>query len=286
MSKQHSFRVRPSKISGRLSSSLSTVRKRIARHKPEIGIILGSGLGLSEDSMTDTVSIPYADIEGFPVKRKGHDGSLLIGSLGNRGLAIFQRRLHLYEGYDASDLAYPVNLLHGIEIPVLIVTNAAGGIKKGLSPGDFMVITDQINLTGEDPLIGFEGGRSTMSSFVDMTFVYDPDLVRLARSVGRKTGIRVTDGVLAAVKGPSYETPAEIRMLKGLGADAVCMSTVHEVIMARYLGLKVLGISLITNYAAGILQERLTHQSVLEVAGKNREKFERLITGIVKEILV
>ena len=286
MSKQHSFRVRPSKISGRLSSSLRTVRKRIARHKPEIGIILGSGLVLSEDSLTDVISVPCADIEGFPVKREGHDGSLLIGSLGNRRLAIFQRRLHLYEGYDVSDLAYPVNLLHGLGIHVLIVTNAAGGIKKGLSPGDFMAITDQINLTGEDPLIGFEGGRSTMSPFVDMTFAYDPDLVRLARSVGRKTGIRVVGGVLAAVKGPSYETPAEIRMLKGLGADAVCMSTVHEVIMARYLGLEVLGISLITNYAAGILQERLTHQSVLEVAAKNRERFERLITGIAKEILV
>ncbi|MEK7306800.1 MAG: purine-nucleoside phosphorylase [Nitrospirota bacterium] len=286
MSKQPSLRTRPSKISDRLSSSLRTVRKRIARHKPEIGIILGSGLGLSEDSLADAISIPYTDIEGFPVKRKGHDGSLLIGSLGNRGLAILQRRFHLYEGYDVPDLAYPVNFLHGLGIPVLIVTNAAGGIKKSLSPGDFMAITDHINLTGEDPLIGFEGGRSTMSPFVDMTFAYDPDLIRLARSVGRKTGIKVADGVLAAVKGPSYETPAEIRMLKGLGADAVCMSTVHEVIMARYLGLKVLGISLITNYAAGISQERLTHQSVLEVAGKNRERFERLITGIVSKIPV
>ncbi len=286
MSKQPSFSARSPKNKDRLLSSLKSLRKRIARHKPEIGIILGSGLGLAEASLADAISVPYTDIEGFPVKRNGHNGSILVGSLGNRGLAILQRRFHLYEGYDVTDLTYPVNLLHGLGITILIVTNAAGGIRKSLSPGNFMAITDHINLTGKDPLIGFEGGRSTMSPFVDMSFAYDPDLIRLARSVGRKAGIGVTDGVLAAVKGPSYETPAEIRMLKGLGADAVCMSTVHEVIMARYLGLKVLGISLITNYAAGISQERLTHQYVLDAVGENRERFERLITGIVSKIPV
>lgn len=287
MAKQSSSRIRPSKGIAPLSYSLRHIRAKVSHHNPKIGIILGSGLGLFGDSLANIVSIPYSAIEGFPARTvEGHRGNLLVGSLEDKDLAVMQGRLHLYEGYNVTDLTYPIKVLSGLGISILVVTNAAGGLKRGLSPGDFMTIVDHINLTGENPLIGIEADRSDGSPFLDMTYAYDPELIRLARSVGRRMGINLYNGILAAVKGPSYETPAEIRMLKRLGADAVCMSTIHEVIMARYLGMKVLGISLITNYAAGISVERLTHQSVIDEAGKNTERFSRLMRGIVGGINV
>lgn len=266
-------------------SSIRKIRKRISDYNPKIGIVLGSGLGLFGDSLYNPVIIPYDEIEGFPPKTvEGHKGRLIIGSLKDKDIVVMQGRFHLYEGYNVANLVYPVRVLSELGISVLIVTNAAGGIKRGLSPGDFMIIIDHINLTGENPLIGIKADK--ISPFVDMTKAYDPGLIRLARSAGKRIGIQVSSGILAAVKGPSYETPAEIKALKRLGADAVCMSTVLEVIIAGYLGMKVLGISLITNYAAGISPERLTHKSVIGVANANAERFTRLMTVIVEDIKV
>lgn len=266
-------------------SSIREIKKRISDYNPRIGIVLGSGLSPFGDYLTNPVIIPYAEIEGFPPRTvEGHKGRLIIGSLKDKDIVVMQGRFHLYEGYNIANIVYPIRVLSGLGISILIVTNAAGGIKRGLSPGDFMIIIDHINLTGEDPLIGIK--RDEISPFVDMTKAYDPRLIRLARSVGKRMGIKVSNGILAAVKGPSYETPAEIKALKRLGVGAVCMSTIPEVIMARYLEMKVLGLSIITNYAAGISPERLTHQSVIDVANANVERFTRLMTGIVEDIKI
>lgn len=251
---------------------------------PEIGIILGSGLGDFADGLEDRIGIPYAEIPGFPVSTvKGHRGNLVFGRAGGRKVAVMQGRFHLYEGYPIQKVVFGTRVLGLLGIKALIVTNAAGGINENFSPGDLMVIKDHINMTGENPAAGEEipelGPR-----FFDMTFAYDAELRKKAKQVFEEAGLEYKDGVYAFLKGPSYETPAEIRMLKTIGADAVGMSTVPEVIAARQMGIKVLGISCITNMAAGILDKPLSHAEVLEVSEKVKEKFVRVLCSIIEKI--
>lgn len=249
----------------------------------EVGIILGSGLGTLAKRIKKAISLPYNEIPGLPLPRvPGHKGSLVSGMIGGSGVLIFQGRLHYYEGYTPWDVTFPVRLLKELGIKTLIVTNAAGGISKILRPGDFMLITDHINLMGVNPLIGLTKERKI--PFVDLSETYDRTFIKIVEAVGRKKKIRVKRGILAALSGPSYETPAEVKMLKTLGADAVCMSTVPEVIMARYYGMRVLGLSLITNYAAGLSPSRLSHEDVVALGEKKVDDLYSIIEGFIEAI--
>ncbi|MDN5331794.1 MAG: purine-nucleoside phosphorylase [Tepidanaerobacteraceae bacterium] len=268
---------------GELKKSAEYIKSRVMM-QPEIGVILGSGLGDFAEGLEERLVIPYAEIPGFPVSTvKGHKGNLVFGQINGRNLAVMQGRFHLYEGYPIEKVVFGVRVLGLLGIRALIVTNAAGGISENLSPGDLMVIKDHINMTGENPAAGEEipelGAR-----FFDMTFAYDAELRDKAKMVFEELGLEYKEGVYAFMKGPSYETPAEIRMLKIIGADAVGMSTVPEVIAARQMGIKVLGISCITNMAAGILDKPLSHAEVLEVSEKVKEKFVRALSSIIGKI--
>lgn len=283
---------------GEVKTAIEFIRAR-TRISPGVGVVLGSGLGAFGDRLTSKEIIPYAEIPGFPLPTvPGHSGHLLIGQLKESRLTVLQGRCHLYEGYSAAQVTFPIQVLASLGIRVLIVTSAAGAVSNKLSPGEMMLIRDHLNLTGETPLRGVrEGDRSV---FVDLTSAYDAALMEVATKIAGEMGIRCSRGVLASVMGPSYETPAEVAMLRSLGADAVCMSTVPEVIMARYLDLRVLGVVLITNRAAerpsGIAASGKRtgaasaepgisgHQLVLEMAMKNIELFSTLLEGIVEAV--
>ncbi|WP_422444766.1 purine-nucleoside phosphorylase [Thermoanaerobacterium sp. DL9XJH110] len=249
--------------------------------RPSTGIVLGSGLGELAELVEDGIAIPFSRIPGFPVSTvKGHKGNLIFGRLRGRDVVVMQGRIHLYEGYPVSSVVFGVRVMGLLGIRELFVTNAAGGINPDLKPGDLMVIKDHINLSGENPAAGDEipelGPR-----FFDMTFAYDRELINRARQVFTKNNTEYKEGVYAYLKGPSYETPAEIRMLKILGADAVGMSTVPEVIAARQMGIRVFGLSCITNMAAGISQSPLSHQEVLDISRRAGQKFIEIITDMV-----
>lgn len=244
---------------------------------PTTAIILGSGLGKIADEI-DGVSIPYPEIPGFKSSSiQGHAGNLIAGVFCGKGIVAMQGRFHYYEGYSMQDVVYPVRVLKGLRIKNLIVTNAAGGINRDFSPGDLMLIEDHINLTGNNPLIG-PNNNKLGPRFPDMSEAYSKDLIKTALSI--KSSLK--KGVYAGVTGPSYETPAEIRMLRTLGADAVGMSTVSEVIAARHAGLKVLGISCISNMAAGVLDKPLDHSEVLETGRRVEKEFIELVKRIVE----
>jgi purine-nucleoside phosphorylase len=250
---------------------------------PAVALILGSGLGALGDELDNATTIPFRDIPGFPTAAvAGHAGRLLLGELAGVTCVTLQGRFHLYEGHDAATVALPTRVMLGLGARALIVTNAAGGINPGFEPGDVMLIEDHINLTGRNPLVGpvVEGE----TRFPDMTAPYDPALRELAVRVAAADGLRLAQGVYAAVLGPSYETPAEIRMLAVLGADAVGMSTVPEVIAARARGARVLGISLISNAAAGLSPVPLTHDEVVAAGVEARDRFSRLVRGILRGI--
>lgn len=266
-------------IDKRISKTLIYLKSRI-KLKPEIGIILGSGFGDAVSIIKEKHSIPYHQIINFPVSTvKGHKGNLIFGKIANKPLVVMQGRVHYYEGYSMNEVAFPVSVMAGLGIKTLIVTTSVGGINKRFRKGDFMLIKDHINLLPENPL---RGKRKDV--FIDMSSAYDKRLQDIAVKAEKKAGLKLSKGVLAALQGPCYETPAEIIMLQRLGADAVCMSTVPEVIMARYLGIKVLGIALISNMAAGISSKPLSHAEVVQ-AGKERAKTAALlIEGIVKII--
>ena len=262
-----------------ISQTLKFLKSRI-KFKPEIGIILGSGFGDVTNIIKEAQAISYHKIVNFPVSTvKGHKGNLVFGRIANKPVVIMQGRVHYYEGYSMNEVIFPVSVMAGLGIKTLIITTSVGGINKRFRKGDFMLIKDHINLLPENPL---RGKRKDV--FIDMCDAYDKKLQNIAINAGKGIGQRIHKGVLAALQGPSYETPAEINMLKRLGADAVCMSTVPEVIMARYLGIKVLGIALISNMAAGISSKPLSHAEVVQ-AGKERAKTAvLLIEGIIKII--
>jgi len=249
--------------------------------KPEIGMILGSGLGVLGDEVENPVIIKYQDIPGFPRSTvEGHAGQMVIGSLEGKTVLVMQGRFHYYEGYSMDTVVFPVQVMKLLGIDNFLVTNASGGVNKSFNPGDLMIISDHIKLSLDSPLRG-----SNMDEFgdrfYDMSDGYSKRLRALASSAGEKLGISLREGVYAMMGGPNYETPAEIRMLRTLGADAVGMSTVPEVLAAVHAGMEVLGISCITNMAAGVLDQPLNHEEVIETAERVKKDFISLVRKIV-----
>ncbi len=259
------------------------VRGRLGAGEPSVAIVLGSGLGRLADDLADAVRIPYADIPMFAASTvPGHVGTLIAGTIDRVPVVAFAGRAHVYERGDAAHAAFVVRVAHALGARSLIVTNAAGGIRPTLRAGDLMLIRDHLNLMFRNPLIGpVQDGDLR---FPDMSSPYDIILSDIAGAVARQAGFEIQDGVYAAVAGPSYETPAEIRMLALLGADAVGMSTVPEVIVARALGMRVLGLSCITNDAPGAATQPITHAAVLETTAAASAKLVRLVNGIVARI--
>ena len=262
------------------------IKERIAvslgDFRPELAIILGSGLGGLADEVEKPVVIPYGDIPGFSVSTApNHRGRLVVGLLGGRRVICMQGRLHYYEGHSIRQIIFPVRVFARLGVGRLIVTNAAGGVNTGFAPGDLMLIRDMINYSGLNPLMG-PNLDAFGPRFPDMSRAFDAELMALARRQAQALGLSLREGVYMWFSGPSFETPAEIRMARTLGADAVGMSTVPEVIVARHSGMRVLGISCITNMAAGILDQPLNHQEVLEVGERVRTKFAGLVDEIVR----
>lgn len=238
---------------------------------PRVGVILGSGLGAFAEGLTERVAIPYSKIPNFPTSGViGHAGELVLGKLNGMPCAVLSGRVHYYEGHDLERVTFPVRVLAALGVKSLVVTNAAGGVNSDYVPGDFMVITDQLNLTGQNPLRGPNDERLGVR-FVDMSQAYDKEAQQLFHSIGQELGLLMRQGVYVGVSGPSYETPAEIRMFQRFGGDAVGMSTVHEVIVARHAGLRVAGLSVITNRAAGLSDTPLSHSEVTEIALRCRD---------------
>ncbi|MDN4067426.1 purine-nucleoside phosphorylase [Paenibacillus vini] len=248
---------------------------------PKVGLILGSGLGVLADHIEEATSIPYHEIPYFPQSTvEGHAGELMIGTLNGTPVVLMKGRFHMYEGYGPELTAFPVRVMKELGVKTLLVTNAAGGINTSFQPGDLMLISDHINLTGTSPLIG-QNDNELGPRFPDMSQAYSRRLRELARKTAEQNGVPLQEGVYVGLLGPSYETPAEIRMLRTLGGDAVGMSTVSEVIVARHAGLEVLGISCISNMASGILDQPLSHDEVMETTDRVREKFLSLVLAII-----
>jgi len=255
----------------------AAIRKRAATQQPKVGIILGSGLGGLSKSIADAVRIPFADIPGFPnATIAGHEGAVIVGSLGGREVVALSGRFHMYEGHPAALAAFPVRVFHALGALELFVSNAAGGISPKLAVGDLMMISDHLNLMGANPLVG--EAQEGEIRFPDMTDAYNPGLRWVLRTTAEKLGITLREGIYAGLLGPSYETPSEVKMLRLLGADAVGMSTVPEVIVARALGMRVAGVSCITNAAAGVTGSALSHAEVLETTNRVSASFESLVT--------
>jgi purine-nucleoside phosphorylase len=267
-----------------IHDTVQFLRQRFTR-EPHAILVLGSGLGGLADELEDAVRIPFGDIPGFPRRTQelaGHAGQLVAGRLEGVEVAAMQGRFHLYEGWQPSDVALPVRALAALGAETMVLTNAAGGIRPGFRPGDLMLIADHINLMFRNPLIGQTFPGETR--FPDMSDPYDPGFRRAAEGVARELGIPVVEGVYAAVLGPSYETPAEIRMLARMGADAIGMSTIPEVLVARAIGVKCLGISCITNLAAGLGGERLSHDEVMLEGARVRDRLAALVRGVLPRI--
>jgi len=249
--------------------------------RPAVGLILGSGLGVLGDEIQGGDRIPYEEIPGFPVSTvEGHAGQLVLGELEGKPVTVMQGRFHYYEGYPMDQVVFPVWVMRSLGVKTLLVTNAAGGVNTDFSPGDLMLITDHIKFFTDSPLRG-PNVEEWGPRFNDMSDAYTWRLRDLARKVGGAAGIDLREGVYAHMPGPSFETPAEIRMLRTLGADAVGMSTVPEVIAAAHSGLEVLGISAISNMAAGILDQPLNHEEVIETGRQVRDTFIRLVRAIL-----
>jgi purine-nucleoside phosphorylase len=251
---------------------------------PDVAIVLGSGLGDFATSLTESVTSPYRDIPNWPASAVvGHAGQLVVGTLGGRRVAALSGRAHYYEGHDLGTVTFATRALGLLGVKTLILTNAAGGINVDFTPGTLMLIDDHINLMANNPLAGPNDERFG-PRFPDMSEVYSKRLRQLAVDAARDAGVPLARGVYVALLGPSYETPAEIRFLRTIGADAVGMSTVPEAIAARHMGVEVLGISCITNAAAGVLPKPLVHDEVMEVARRVRGQFSSLLEGIVARL--
>jgi purine-nucleoside phosphorylase len=269
--------------------AVRVVRER-AKVTPRVGIILGSGLGGFAAQVVDAVALPYAEIPHFPQSTvAGHSGKLVLGTIGGVPVAVMQGRVHAYEGYAMEEVTFPARVLGMLGCRRLIVTNAAGGIRATIPQGSLVAISDHINLTGTNAALGpneprFACAPGTGQRFFDMTTAYSPALRKLAMEEAARQGIALGEGVYLAVLGPSFETPAEIRAFRTLGADLVGMSTVHEVIVARHMGIEVLGISLVTNMAAGVTGEAIVHEDVMEIGRRVEQQFTGLLTALVPQI--
>jgi purine-nucleoside phosphorylase len=252
--------------------------------RPAIAIVLGSGLGDFADEVSDAVRIDFASVPHFsPSTAVGHAGRLVVGKVAGCPVIVMEGRVHLYEGHPASQVAFPIRVFARLGVRAVILTNAAGGINLDYGQGSLVVIKDHINLQGQNPLVGMEDLRFGQR-FIDMTEAYSRGYRRLALDAAMKLGIDVPEGVYAGLLGPSYETPAEIRFLRAIGADLVGMSTVPEVIVARQMGIKVLAISCVTNMAAGVLDKPLNHEEVLETGRRVAGPFKSLLREVIPEI--
>lgn len=252
--------------------------------KPRIGIVLGSGLGIYVDQIQNKTIIPYEEIPHFKkTSVEGHSGALIVGEVQGVQVVALQGRVHAYEGYAMEEVVLPVRTMALLGIEYLILTNASGGINSNFHPGDLVTITDHINLTGRNPLVG-PNIAELGPRFPDMSNAYDKELRELFHGVAKNHQIELKDGVYCSVLGPTYETPAEIRMIKTIGGDLVGMSTVPEVIAANHLGLKVAGVACITNYAAGLKEEKLSHADVKKVAEKAMIGFATILTETIGEL--
>lgn len=251
--------------------------------KPEIGIVLGSGLGDLADTYCE-FAIPYDKIPGFAKSTvEGHKGQLVFAQINKRNVVMMQGRNHFYEGHSMQDVTYPIKVMKKLGVKTVIITNAAGAINKSFRPGDLMVITDHINLMGTNPLIGANDPDLGVR-FPDMSEVYNKNLIKIVDAAGRLLKIDLKHGVYVATTGPSYETPAEIKMARFMGGDAAGMSTVPEAIVANYCGMKVIGISCISNFATGISSKKLSHEEVIETTEKVKAKFKELVLLLLKNI--
>lgn len=252
--------------------------------RPKIGLVLGSGLGAFADSLTDAVRVPYSEIPSFPQSTAiGHAGRMVVGNAGEVAVAAMQGRVHQYEGYTALEATFPIRVFARVGIRSVILTNAAGGINVGYSQGALVLIRDHINLQGTNPLVGPNDDRFGVR-FPDMTHAYSPAFRKIAQDEAAKMNFTLSEGVYAAMLGPSYETPAEIEYLRRIGADLVGMSTVAEVVAARHMGLSVLAISCVTNMAAGILDQPLSHAEVMETGERVKSTFEALLRAVLPRI--
>jgi purine-nucleoside phosphorylase len=252
--------------------------------RPRIGLVLGSGLGAFADSLGESSRTPYTDIPAFPRSTAiGHAGQMVVGNAAGVAVAAMQGRVHIYEGYSAQEVAFPIRVFARMGIRAVILTNAAGGIDRNYSQGALVLIRDHINLQGQNPLIGANDDRFGVR-FPDMTHAYGKTFRRIAREEADKLGMSLHEGVYAALAGPSYETPAEIEYLRRIGADLVGMSTVAEVIAARHMEIEVLAISCVTNMAAGILDQALSHAEVMETGERVKTKFEALLRAVLPRI--
>ncbi|MFI5234281.1 MAG: purine-nucleoside phosphorylase [Gemmatimonadales bacterium] len=263
-----------------VSTAADAVRSALGARQPSIAIVLGSGLGHLAERITDSVRLPYGKIPGFHIPTvPGHKGELVAGTLAGKQVIAQSGRFHAYEGHSADVTALPVRVFAALGVKTLLLTNAAGGIRRSFRPGTLMLLSDHLNLTGRNPLVG--PVRAGEERFPDMTDPYDRDLRTVAHAVAQEREIPLEEGVYAGLLGPTYETPAEVRMLERLGADAVGMSTVLEVIAARAQGMRCLAISVVTNPAAGISPTPLKHQEVMEAAEAVKGELGKLVEGIV-----
>jgi purine-nucleoside phosphorylase len=277
-------------MKSRGENTMSSIQEAVAyiqpklTEKPTIGLVLGSGLGVLADEIENPVVIPYHEIPGFTVSTVvGHKGQLVIGKLQGKQVVAMQGRFHYYEGHELDAVVFPIRVMKQLGVETIIVTNAAGGINESYKPGNLMLIADHINMTFRNPLIG-PNDDTLGPRFPDMSEAYSKSLRAVAKEVAAELGITLQEGVYVGLLGPSYETPAEIRMLRILGGDAVGMSTVPEVIAARHMGMNVLGISCISNMAAGILEQPLSHDEVMETTERVKAQFLSLVNGIVAKL--
>jgi purine-nucleoside phosphorylase len=255
-----------------------------SKYKPQIGLILGSGLGAIADDIQDAEYYNYDELPNFPVSTvEGHAGRLVIGMFQGKQVVAMQGRFHYYEGYAMDQVTFPVRVMKLLGIDTIIVTNAAGAVNTSFKPGDLMIINDHINLSGSNPLIG-KNLDTFGTRFPDMSEAYSRELIEKAKKAALELNIDIKEGVYTMFSGPTYETPAEIRMARVLGGDAVGMSTVPEVIVANHSNIKVLGISCLTNMAAGILKQPLSHVEVMETSAMVRDNFIALMTNIIKSL--
>lgn len=252
--------------------------------RPKIALVLGSGLGSFADRLTDSVRLPYHDIPHFPRSTaEGHAGQLVIGTLGHAQVACMQGRVHMYEGYTPRESTFPIRVFGRLGIKALVLTNAGGGVNETYTQGCLVVLKDHLNLQGANPLTGVNDDRFGLR-FLDMSQAYFRPYRQITLEAGKRLGLEMFEGVYAALPGPSYETPAEIRMLRMLGADVVGMSTVSEVIVARHMNMRVLAISCVTNLAAGMLDQPLSHAEVLQTGERVKGKFIQLLETIMPQV--
>ena len=266
-----------------IEETLDYINEYTDNFEPEMGIVLGSGLGDLADKYCD-IAIPYSNIPHFAKSTvQGHKGQLVFADINGRKVVMMQGRNHFYEGHSMSDVTYPIKVMKKLGVKTLILTNAAGAVNKSFRPADLMVITDHINFMGTNPLIG-RNDENFGVRFPDMSEVYSKNLIKIVDAAGRLLKLDLKHGVYMATTGPSYETPAEIRMARFMGADAIGMSTVPEAIVANYCGIEVIGISCISNYATGVSTKKLSHEEVIETTDKVKAKFKELVLLLLKNI--